>query len=124
VLERFSQSGDAAAEQPPQQRQQPLQQQQQHQRSSLAAGGGSGNWGSKMGAVGALVPLAPPTVVYTAFAPLVVSTLKVGCAQQSCACSHAVCTLGAYSRCNYWCMAVHGRTAWLCIKAACHATLT
>jgi hypothetical protein len=90
VLERFSQTGDGAAEQPPQQQRQQPQQQLQQQRSSLAAGGGSGNWGSKMGAAGALVPLAPPTVVYTAFAPLVVSTLKVGCAQQPCACTHAV----------------------------------
>lgn len=73
VLERFSQGGESSA--PEQQSQQP--QQQQRRRSSITSGS-SGSWGSKVGAGGLLVPLAPPSVVYTAFAPLVVSTLKVG----------------------------------------------
>lgn len=66
VLERFSQGSDTAAE----------QQQQLQQRPSLLERG-SGSYSSKAGAAGALVSLAPPSVVYTAFAPLVVSTLKV-----------------------------------------------
>lgn len=70
VLERFSQGSDTAAEQ---------QQQPQLQQRPSFASAGSGSYSSKAGAVGTLVPLAPPSVVYAAFAPLVVSTLKVGC---------------------------------------------
>jgi hypothetical protein len=75
VLQRFSQgSSSDAADQPPQQQQ---QQQQWASGALLGAGPGSGSWGSKLPA-GVVVPLAPPMVVYSAFAPLVVSTLKVG----------------------------------------------
>lgn len=77
VLERFSQGTE------PQPSSSSSDQQHQQQRaggssSLLTTSGSSGNWGSRAQAAGALVSLAPPGVVYTAFAPLVVSTLKVG----------------------------------------------
>ena len=67
VLQRFSQGSEAAAEQA-----QPAQQQPGQQlRSSLASSS------SKL-PQSVLVSLAPPSLVYTSFAPVVVSTLKVG----------------------------------------------
>lgn len=67
VLQRFSQGSKAAAEQA-----QPAQQQPGQQlRSSLASSS------SKL-PQSVLVSLAPPSLVYTSFAPVVVSTLKVG----------------------------------------------